>query len=432
MFRMSISIIIPTYEQSGYGAKHLHELLTSIVQQDFTDYDIVVSDNATDGSIKSVCDQFPVKYNHNPIRGASENMSNAINLASHDKIKIMCQDDIMLPGCLKLFNAALNSHGWVITNSNHINIEGRQTGMRVAQYQHGKFDTNTVGMPSCIGFRKCNLRFLPELKTVCDMYFYHQLYELYGPPGKIVQQTVAQRFHNFSLSRVQENKHAQDVRYLIKNKLIPGSLPRVVVAVICYDRVENIKRWADIWQKCNTDGAQLVVIHTAPGEVKADGFIYIKADNDGQDIGAMKRVCNGTLPGFPDYDYLLWCADDTVPMDRDFINKFIDCFGKNTGVVCMHLSTEIRPHIRTTGFMIPKTVARRLNFGTVKGRRQCLSFEMNFLPQIQRMRLTVTQVAPLPFSPLWDMNYQTRNNDAKKLIHLLDRQKELDAIHPAH
>lgn len=418
IFRMSISVVIPTYEQQGYGARYLTELLESIKRQQYNgQYEVIVSDNATDGSIKQVCDNYPfVTYHFNPVRGASENINNAIELAKYDKVKIMCQDDTMfLPTTLQLFSDALDKSGWAISNSKHTDANSRVTGQRLTRYIHWHFEDNITGMPSVTAFRKSDIRFMPELKTVCDMFFYYQLYELYGAPAVIQQFAIGCRFHNSSLSRNQQNRHVQDVNYLIRKCLIPGKLPKVVVAIVVYDRIENALLWKQLYP-------DVVIINNGPHDIPCS----IRRPNIGYDIGAFQDVCAGRLKGFPDFDYLLWCVDDTVPMQPDFVDQYLDAFGKKIGCVCMHLSTEMTPHIRTTGFMLHKSTMRRLRFAAdpVTTLQHCHQFEykgLHLLKQLQSMGLKVAQVAPLHKSPLYDMNYWSRNDNAKLLKHLLYR-----------
>src|SRR5690606_16439228 len=106
-------------------------------------------------------------------------------------------------------------------------------------------------------------------------------------------------------------------------------------------RHENIKRWLECWEQCNQI-AELVVIHNTNGSAKVRDLCrgkvrYIARENKGMDIGAFKDVCTGNLPGFPDFDYLLWCTDDVFPMQKDFIKPYIDKFKKGVGVVCTDL-----------------------------------------------------------------------------------------------
>lgn len=435
-----LSICIPTYEQKGMGQVMLKALLTSIAKQKTNiPFEVVISDNATDGSIKAVCAAFPelpIKYYFNPVRGASENINNAISLCNYNKIKPMMQDDLFYTSdALDRFSQALDSHGWVLSNSHHINEKGLITGKRLVNYQHGNFDKNTVGMPSVIAFRACDLRFDARLKTICDMYFYHQLFEKYGHPAVIKELTIAQRFHNASLSRNQPSAHDKEKEFLFNSGMVKKGKPKIVVAVVVYDRHQNIDLWLNCWQQSQTYGAQLVIIHNndekTTGYYTKDGVHYLSRPNIGYDIGAFQDVCRSRLAGFPDYDYLLWCTDDTIPMTKDFIKPFIDNYGPGVGITCMQMSDEIVRHVRTTGFCIKKDIARKLVFATdpVKTIRHCKHFEhlggrLTLLKQIVRMGLRVIQLSELADAPLYDMGFWQRNEEARKVAHLYDRMNE--------
>lgn len=422
----------------------LTQLLHSIQKQvTKIEYEVVISDNSTDDKIKGVCDRFntlPIRYVKNPVRGASENINNVIDLASFDKVKLMMQDDLFIhPKAIDLFNSALDSHSWVISNSHHINAIGQRIGNRAAKYEHGNFDSNTVGMPSVVAFRKSDIRFNTELKTFCDVYFYYQLYELYGQPAVIGEYTIAQRFHNASLSRNQKPTHGRDKNYLIRQGLIPGKLPKVVVAVVCYNRYENLDRWMNCWKQCGTDNAELIfIINNDEGKSGftqyktsyTDNITVIARPNIGYDIGAFQDACKGRIPFMPTYDLLLWCTDDTIPMSKDFIQHFVDGFGPKVGLTCMQISEEITRHVRTTGFCIPKAIAQKLSFPTdpITTVQQCWQFEHGgsntLLRQIVKQGLKVIQVEELDKSPLYDMGFWYRNAAARKVAHLHDRMKE--------
>ena len=150
--------------------------------------------------------------------------------------------------------------------------------------------------------------------------------------------------------------------------------------------------------------------------------------NVGYDIGAFQDVYKGRVK-IPDHDYLIWCTDDVIPMSKTFIYDFVDSFGKRAGVVCMQVSDEIAKHIRTTGFCIKKEVVKRLVFPKeIKTKEHCYLFEHRgrntLLQQLIRMRLNYSQVAPLDNSPLYDMNYWDRNEEARKHKAEKDRMNE--------
>mgnify|MGYP007001771503 FL=1 len=96
----------------------------------------------------------------------------------------------------------------------------------------------------------------------------------------------------------------------------------------------------------------------------------------------------------------------------------------------MQVSDEIAKHIRTTGFCIKKEVVKRLVFpkDPIITKEHCYLFEHRgrntLLQQLIRMRLNYSQVAPLDNSPLYDMNYWDRNEEARKHKAEKDRMNE--------
>jgi hypothetical protein len=211
-----------------------------------------------------------------------------------------------------------------------------------------------------------------------------------------------------------------------------------LIVIVVYSRIENIRTWARCWKDCDQT-ARIVVIHNI--DTAADvqpmkslceesGFCYVSRANRGFDIGAFQDVIHDRLPvpGFPEWDELLWVCDDTVPMQKDFAARFFDQLTPGIGVVCMEISPYVRKHIRTTGFAIRKEVAKRLKFPAdpVLTKQDCYHFEHRggketFCDQIEAMGLTVIMAAPREKSPMWDTGYHRK----------LPRQAEFEKVFPA-
>jgi glycosyltransferase involved in cell wall biosynthesis len=223
---MCLSIVIPTYDQHGEGPKMVIQLLNTIrIQNVNYPYEISISDTSTTEEIEDICKAFkmlPIVYTRNyKTFGASENINNAISLARYDMVKLMCQDDLFARmDSIDLFVKALQKRKWAISNSVHIDETGHVTYKKQTAYNHNRFDKNITGMPSVVGWHKCGLRFDESLKTVCDMKFYYDLYEMYGAPETIREFTIGQRFWKGSLSRNQINQHQKEVQYLREKRLI--------------------------------------------------------------------------------------------------------------------------------------------------------------------------------------------------------------------
>ncbi len=199
---------------------------------------------------------------------------------------------------------------------------------------------------------------------------------------------------------------------------------KIIVAVCVYDRFENVKEWLRCWKLCEQKNAELVIIHNYYGNEEellkfkticdADKIKYIPRNDKGYDVGSFKNACQENLKGFPnDWDYLLWCCDDTIPMSKDFIQPYLNKFKENIGVVCMEISSEVKLHFRTTGFMLKKATANKLKFPIdIITKDDCYAMEHNstysFYCQIIKMGMRVLMVALPKESPLWDMGYLNR------------------------
>lgn len=194
---------------------------------------------------------------------------------------------------------------------------------------------------------------------------------------------------------------------------------KTVVAVVVYNRIENIKIWLQCWKLATKDNAELVVIHNNDGVTKQmetvctqAGVQYISRKNIGYDIGALQDVAMARLAGFPEFDWLLWCTDDVLPMHRDFI-RYFDGGLKDT-VYCMEISREVRQHIRTTGFCIHKSMLEKIQFAAdpIKTKEDCYAFEHRgldiFLRQVQKAGGSAIQVADIERSYLWDTGHKSK------------------------
>lgn len=195
------------------------------------------------------------------------------------------------------------------------------------------------------------------------------------------------------------------------------------LVIIVYDRLQNLEKWFSILKRC-TKPKNVVVIHTGLADYYGicldNNVMYIKRPNIGYDIGAFQDVCMNRLPGFPDWQQLLWCTDDTFPMQENFLDYF--ALKSNEGVRCMEISPYVREHIRTTGFSIIKNLAVKLKFPAdpVVTKQHCYMFEHRmprgiFINQVRAHGYKVVMVAPKENSPLFDTGYHRRQPRDKEL-----------------
>lgn len=186
---------------------------------------------------------------------------------------------------------------------------------------------------------------------------------------------------------------------------------KIIVAVVVYDRLQNVEEWIRCWKQCDTKNAELYIIHNYANEedlhkcrtsCENAGIKHVRRQNIGMDIGALQDVCRGRLEGFPnEWDYLLWSTDDVIPMSKGFIEQYLSILNQTgVGVACLEVSREVKTHIRTTGFMISQKTASKLTFPVDKviTKAHCYDFEHRgsraFYEQIKAMSLGIVQINP--------------------------------------
>lgn len=208
---------------------------------------------------------------------------------------------------------------------------------------------------------------------------------------------------------------------------------KVVVVVVVYNRLDNVKLWLNSWKTCEKPfGAELIIVHNFDNsadcsvfsaECLKHGVRYVPRKNRGFDIGVYQDIFKDRLLGFEDnWDYGLFCADDTIPINRNFVSLYLEEIKKpNVGVVCLEVSREVKLHIRTTGFMISKEVANKLVFPVeiILTKMHCYLFEHRspnaFYEQILKKNLSVIQIKPtLRNAPLWDTGNRKNLNRWKE------------------
>lgn len=96
MNQRDVSVCIPTYNRYEY----LREAIRSILEQTYTDYELIVSDDASTDSTRELVDSFRqdrVRYHHNARNlGPVANWNRCIELARGKYITFLADDDLML------------------------------------------------------------------------------------------------------------------------------------------------------------------------------------------------------------------------------------------------------------------------------------------------------------------------------------------------
>src|SRR5258708_29446213 len=97
----SVSVCIPCYN----GELFIGRTIESVLQQTFTDFELVlVDDNSTDATV-AVIEKFAdprIRLVRNPVNlGMGANSNRALSLGLGRYVKLLCEDDVLHPRCLE-------------------------------------------------------------------------------------------------------------------------------------------------------------------------------------------------------------------------------------------------------------------------------------------------------------------------------------------
>jgi len=194
-----VSICIPVYN----GEAYLAETIESAIRQNFQDFELIISDNASTDSTGEI-----VRANHDPrIRyertgeniGPAGNFNRCIELARGKYIKILCADDLLYPSCLSS-QAAILDHDTrheivmvscardIVDEHSHVRLRPRLKGLsrRIPAAEAVRScirsGTNIYGEPPCVLFRADQARaaggFNPSYGICIDIDFWFRLLKL--------------------------------------------------------------------------------------------------------------------------------------------------------------------------------------------------------------------------------------------------------------
>jgi glycosyltransferase involved in cell wall biosynthesis len=187
MLGPKVSICIPAYKQVLY----LRKTLDSIAWQDYTDFEIILSDDSPDDSVEKLVKEYNFGeklnyYRNTPSLGTPENWNEAMRKAKGEYIKVMHHDDWFEgPGSLKTFVQLLDEKKDadmafcvtkilnVKTNEFSFNSPTQELINRILLTPAELFFGNFIGAPSATIFRRStNLFFDNRVKYVVDIDFY--------------------------------------------------------------------------------------------------------------------------------------------------------------------------------------------------------------------------------------------------------------------
>lgn len=186
-----VSICVPAYG----NPEGIRRLLASIKEQDFTDYEVVLTDDSPDDSVKAAALSAGMEglhYHKNETRlGATGNWNEAVRRAKGEYIKMMHHDDwFSRPDSLGCFvkllddapKAALAFCGsWQVTLGQPADRFARcisdENEALIREDWRNLFLGNYIGAPSATIYRKNDQEYEPRLTWVMDMEYYMRLLE---------------------------------------------------------------------------------------------------------------------------------------------------------------------------------------------------------------------------------------------------------------
>ena len=190
-----VSVVIPCYEMHGKGAEYLACALHSVFLQTSKDVEVVVADNAQDGSITEVVDRWrhllPIVHIRPGTRRSTDTLNAGIRAATGDIVRILFQDDLLFgPDSLgQMMQEFHRGARWCVGRHMHL-IDGRLvrplTPFASTAIAYG---VNTIGPPSVLSFVNAQppLLFNEDLVWLMDCEYYVRLLRRYGPPARIKQ-----------------------------------------------------------------------------------------------------------------------------------------------------------------------------------------------------------------------------------------------------
>ena len=203
-----ISIAIPAHDRGENGPKWMRELLDSLKQQTFQDFDVVVSDQSKNDLILETCKEYSDDFEFTFVRYEGdipcENINIALKECTGRIIKIMFSDDVLVTDtALEKIHAEYDDSEckWLFTSFCALK-NGCYENPKQARWADSTLEGNNhLSSPSVVSFlNECKMEFDHELKLLLDVDFYHRMRCEHGMPNFIWPVLVANREHDERIS----------------------------------------------------------------------------------------------------------------------------------------------------------------------------------------------------------------------------------------
>jgi len=224
-----VSVVVPAYQQPDL----LRRVLKSIAMQDFSDYELIVSDDSRGDEVEALVRQeahaFPqlLYVRNQPAKGSPQNWNHGMDQAKGRYLKIMHHDDWFAePFALRLMVEALQADerrlvfggikGFIEQDKrNVLNLPSMDWVRQIQEDPLQLLRGNLIGPPSTIMFKRQEARFDPNLIWLVDIQFYLQLL-LQGHRLHLLNQVLFENVQTAAsvTKRVEHDKHLNVYEYM--------------------------------------------------------------------------------------------------------------------------------------------------------------------------------------------------------------------------
>ena len=139
--QVKLTIGIPVYN----GEKFLEEKITSILNQDFVDFELIISDNASTDSTKEICNNFVTKdkrirfFSHKKNLGVNWNFDFILKKAKGEYFMWTATDDKILPGFYEKNIEILEKNPNIACSASQVKYFGKNRNYWVERSTRGSF-----------------------------------------------------------------------------------------------------------------------------------------------------------------------------------------------------------------------------------------------------------------------------------------------------
>ena len=182
------------------------ELLDTLEQQTFQDFEVVVSDQSKNDKLMNVCQEYDFDFTYIKYEGSvpCENINTAVDNCEGRIIKMMFSDDIfMRKDALERIKYEYDTCLCKWAFSGFANWDGDQYfDEKLPEWREKTLEGNNhLSSPTVVSFlNECKMEFDPNLKLLLDVDFYHRMRWKYGLPNIIPEVLVANRDHDDRIS----------------------------------------------------------------------------------------------------------------------------------------------------------------------------------------------------------------------------------------